>query len=132
MAVAKFCNGLRKQSGPIEFTLEIGTPPVRFVAGSGVCAPPAGQACSTIQAGSGVPVTLYLDGEMLGQSAFDIPAGKDLVFEPELIMRPGMPTGLQLVGSIYEPGACPEIDLVDVGTDGGAPPDSGAPSPIKK
>jgi hypothetical protein len=73
MAVGKFCNGLRRTTGPIEFTLEIGTPPVRFVASSGTCTPPAGQACTPIQAGDNVTVSLYLDGMMIGQGGFEIP-----------------------------------------------------------
>lgn len=55
-AVAKFCNEL---AGPmnmiLEFQLEVGAEPVRLVARSGECFPPAPQRCASIPVG---PVTL--------------------------------------------------------------------------
>ena len=121
-ASAKFCNGLRSASGSIEFVLQVGNPPVTFTAASGSCSPPAGQACSAVQAGDAIPVSLSLNGMTIGQGQFMIPAGQDVVFEPELTPNTNGGQSLDLVGSVYQPGTCPNIDLVDIG-DGGAPPD---------
>jgi hypothetical protein len=128
MAVAKFCNGLRRQTGPIEFTLEIGDQPVRFVAASGQCTPPLGMPCLAIPAGPRVAVKLSLDGAVIGEGAFEIPAGQDVVFEPILSMQPDGTQALNLEGSVYPPGICPEIDLIDV-SDGGMPPATDAARP---
>ena len=117
-AVAKFCNTLVLASGAsLNLELAIGTPPVVLVAGSGKCTPPVGQPCTTIPAGN-VMVALSRDGMPLGMGGFVIPAGQDVVFETELNGN-----AVNLVGSVLQPGTCPEIDLVDV-PDGGAPPPS--------
>ena len=74
---------------------------------------------------------MFLEGALLGEGAFEIPAGQDVVFEPILEDAADGTQELDLEGSVYLPGVCPEIDLVDV-SDGGMPmTDAARPAPAR-
>jgi hypothetical protein len=119
MAVAKFCNGLGFPSGaPLDFTLEIGAPPIRIVAGSGKCTPPAGQPCLPIPAGN-VTVSMFRMDKLIQRAAFMIPAGSGMMFQTNY---DNDMAGFE--GAVIAAGSCPGVDLVPLpgATDAGSPP----------
>jgi hypothetical protein len=119
-AVAKFCNGLAYESGtPLEFTLEIGTPPIRIVAGSVKCTPPAGQPCLPIPAGN-LNVSLYLKDKLVQSRMYTIPAGQGMIFQTNF---DNDMVGLE--GGVVPASSCAGVDLVVLP---GVPPDGGADS----
>lgn len=122
-STAKFCNALRlRDNMPIDFTLEIGNPPVRFTAASGTCTPASGTACTGIQSGT-VPYRLVFMGSALEEGTIDIAAGEEL-FVWTTLDATNIPT---IQGGILVPEAkCGTLQYTDI-PGVAPPPDGGAP-----
>jgi hypothetical protein len=116
-SVAKFCNRYTRNGANTNITLEVGMPPVRFVAATGACAPLVPTTCPTIQTGMMVPATIIEDGMPPRQAAANLMAGTEYLFIAR--NNPMAPTELQVGIATFLPGvACSATDPF--------PPDAGA------